>query len=169
MKNFLRVFFLLIAIVSGIGLVIIGIYYVNRNISSIKKLFQSLNEMLEDGNVENKELADVKDEAVAIVKNIEEDVSSDFVKVKKDVVKKINKVKKKFPEKEDEAFGSALSTRQRSIVNYFDTHSSAKMAEISKNFKNVTPRTLRRDLTKLEQLGVLRQEGKTRDAVYKLV
>jgi DeoR/GlpR family transcriptional regulator of sugar metabolism len=43
------------------------------------------------------------------------------------------------------------------------------MIELSSAFPAVTQRTLRRDMDKLESLGVVKQVGKTRDSYYELL
>jgi predicted HTH transcriptional regulator len=62
-----------------------------------------------------------------------------------------------------------LNSRQEQIFNYIKLNSEVKMSSVSQIFNKVTPRTLRRDFEKLQQLGLVRQEGKTRDAVYKII
>lgn len=60
-----------------------------------------------------------------------------------------------------------LSDRQEQIYQFIKQGGEANMPAISSLISGVTDRTLRRDMTKLEKLGLVRQVGKTRNSVYK--
>ncbi len=60
-----------------------------------------------------------------------------------------------------------LTPRSSLLLNYIKQKSPVTMNQISDKFPSVTSRTLRRDLDKLEQLGFVTQEGKTRNSYYK--
>ncbi|MCA9379263.1 DeoR family transcriptional regulator [Candidatus Dojkabacteria bacterium] len=60
-----------------------------------------------------------------------------------------------------------LSDRQEQIYQFIKQSGEANMPAISALVTGVTNRTLRRDMTKLEKLGLVRQVGKTRGSVYK--
>ncbi|BCX13797.1 MAG: hypothetical protein KatS3mg085_329 [Candidatus Dojkabacteria bacterium] len=77
--------------------------------------------------------------------------------------KKKNELKDK---KNDE-----LTDRQKEIVEFLEKFGgeSVKMNLLSKNFNTVTPRTLRRDLQNLVDLGIVKSLGTTKDREYKLI
>lgn len=60
-----------------------------------------------------------------------------------------------------------LTSRQEQIYQHIKQNTEANMASISQLVSGVTNRTLRRDMTKLEKLGLVRQVGKTRDTIYR--
>ncbi len=57
-------------------------------------------------------------------------------------------------------------TRQRAIMTLLDENKSLKMGDLMSKFPDVTARTLRRDMTKLERSGLVKKKGKTRSSVY---
>jgi predicted HTH transcriptional regulator len=61
---------------------------------------------------------------------------------------------------------SLFNERQESLIRLFKEKGSMTMSEVEPLFKGITNRTLRRDLSKLEEKGILRQEGKTKNSVY---
>lgn len=167
MKNFFRALFLLIAIFSLVGIFFIVAYYIYKNVDLFKKFLNGMGDKLADCQLDEKEVDALTDEIIRIEENIGADVKKDIKKAKKDLPKKfesvVSVVSVKGPEK------AVLNARQKEVLNYVKLNSNSKMSSVSKVFNKVTPRTLRRDLQKLEQLGFLRQEGKTRDAIYKIV
>ena len=195
MKNIVKTLLIIIALFSVIGIVFIGVYYIKKNLSLFAKLFSEFDASIEDGELSKKEINDLSDDSVRIVKRISDDIQVDWTGKKdevenfvKDSAKKLGVITESLKdsiEKVEEAFvptkpvrskkvvtkpiSTALNARQKDILNYIKNNSQAKMSTVSKIFSEVTPRTLRRDLGKLEQMGFLRQEGKTRDAVYKIV
>lgn len=187
MKNIVKTFFILIAFFSVIGIVFLGIYYIKKNIALFGKLFNEIVDDSADGELSQSEIEEISDRTVAIIKNIGGDVDSDFAKLKSKAVKIADRVKGKVevfskhgsvskvrktsnsPAVRKKTINGGLNTRQEDILGFIRSNSNAKMSDVSKLFAQVTPRTLRRDLEKLEQLGFLKQEGKTRDAVYKII
>lgn len=77
--------------------------------------------------------------------------------VAKNVVNAVKDVK-------DSAFG--LNSRQESIYKIVKNSQKATMQEFADKIGAVTTRTLRRDLTKLQKLGLIEQIGKTKDSYY---
>jgi predicted HTH transcriptional regulator len=61
---------------------------------------------------------------------------------------------------------SLFNERQESLINLFKERKSMTMSEVEPLFKGITNRTLRRDLSKLEEKGIVKQEGKTKNSVY---
>lgn len=167
MKNFFRVLFLLIAIFSLVGIVFIVAYYIYKNLDLFKRFLSNVESKLDDSDLSEKEISSLVDEVVKIEEKIESDVKKDVKKVKKDLSKKLNRAVSVKNIKSTEKDG--LNARQKEVLNYVKLNSKSKMSSVSKVFNKVTPRTLRRDLQKLEQMGFLKQEGKTRDAIYKIV
>ena len=180
MKSIVKAFFILIAVFSVVGIFLIGFYYIKKNISLFTKLFKEVGAGIEDYELTPDEIDRISDESVRIVKIISKDIENDLGKgkvesfVKESVVQLPIEGPKKVKAKSRKAYSkpvkeSGLNSRQSDILNYIRNNSEAKMSNVSKMFAEVTPRTLRRDLGKLEQMGFVRQEGKTRDAVYKII
>lgn len=155
MSNFLKLVFFLFLLFSGL-IVFVVIYYFFK--------FQK------DGSV-NK----YKDFATKKVKEISKD--SDFKKLQKEFPKDLKsahkevekdlKKAKKIVDKEVKEVKKLLSERQEEIVDFINRVDEMSVSDIVEKFKEVTPRTLRRDLEKLENLGFVRQIGKTKDSRYK--
>lgn len=61
-----------------------------------------------------------------------------------------------------------LNQRQRQIYKYLADNQEADMTSLAKKVKGVTSRTLRRDLGKLVEIGLVSKEGKTKSAKYRL-
>ncbi len=61
---------------------------------------------------------------------------------------------------------AGLNERQNLLLSYIKSKKQANMRDINLNFKNVSQRTLRRDMERLEKLRYVRQSGKTRDSMY---
>lgn len=59
-----------------------------------------------------------------------------------------------------------LNDRQKELLDFVRVYDKVSMGEISEKFDYVSQRTLRRDMDKLQSLGVVNQQGKTRDSVY---
>lgn len=187
MKNIIKTFFVLIAFFSVIGIVFLGVYYIKKNIALFVRLFNEVSNDSSDGELSQSEIEEISDRTVAIIKNISSDVGSDFTNLKNTTVKSADRVKGKVemfskhgsvakvkkasnsPTVRKKTINGGLNTRQEDILGFIRSNSNAKMSDVSKLFAQVTPRTLRRDLERLEQLGFLKQEGKTRDAVYKII
>lgn len=167
MKNFFRALFLLIAISSLVGIVFIVGYYIYKNLDLFKGLLKNIEDKISDYELTSKEVDSLANDVVQLEKKIEKDVKGDVKKVKKEVSKKVSKIAPVKKVKSDK--NETLNARQKEVLSYIKQNSNSKMSSVSKIFNKVTPRTLRRDLEKLEQLGLLRQEGKTRDAIYKIV
>ena len=82
---------------------------------------------------------------------------------------------KKF-EKAGDATGRAvrrkligLDERQKKIINLFGQSNAITNSQIEQAIKGVTRRTLRRDLTELEEMDLIKQHGKTKGSYYTLV
>ncbi len=61
-----------------------------------------------------------------------------------------------------------LNTRQEAIYNLIQDAGEVTMSEIADVIAGVTNRTLRRDTTKLEKLGLIVRRGRTKNSVYRL-
>ena len=61
-----------------------------------------------------------------------------------------------------------LNMRQKKILSLFDKEEKITNEMISSRIQNVSKRTLRRDLTYLEDKGYIRQVGKTKGSYYVL-
>lgn len=62
----------------------------------------------------------------------------------------------------------SLSGRQEEIYQSIKENGQLGMSDIAKRINGVSTRTLRRDMIKLENLGLVRHIGKTKDSIYKL-
>ncbi len=190
MKNSFRLVSLVVAIFSVIGIFIVGYIYIKKNKRLFKALFQNVSEKaeeLEKSVSQNNFLDEVKRE-------IEERVDFDKLesamgtltsvfpaskKPTKTVTKKLKRPSKKVLKKVVRAINESssnkslsvnnLNLRQQQLLDYLRTNLDSKMSNVSAAFSTVTPRTLRRDMEKLESMGFIRQQGKTRDTVYKVM
>ncbi len=61
-----------------------------------------------------------------------------------------------------------LNDRQKKILNLFGKDKQLMNSDIEKEIKGVTRRTIRRDLSELEELGLIKQHGKTKGSYYVL-
>ena len=59
-----------------------------------------------------------------------------------------------------------LNERQENILNLFQKRDTLLPADIYAVAPNLSTRTLRRDMTKLVELGLVLQEGNTKDSRY---
>ncbi len=62
-----------------------------------------------------------------------------------------------------------LNLRQKKILNLLLEVKKIEMSNLKSEFINVTERTLRRDLSKLESEGLIKKSGKTKGSSYQLV
>jgi len=82
---------------------------------------------------------------------------------KKTTSKKPRTVKTKALRQDDNA---GFNSRQSKLLNFIKEGKQVSMKEINSKFDDVTQRTLRRDLDKLENEGFITQQGATRNSVY---
>ncbi|KXK26753.1 MAG: DeoR-like helix-turn-helix domain protein [candidate division WS6 bacterium OLB20] len=61
-----------------------------------------------------------------------------------------------------------LNSRQREIYKHINDKGEIEMNDLAKQIKGVTRRTLRRDLSKLVDEGLVIKQGKTKSAKYVL-
>ncbi len=61
-----------------------------------------------------------------------------------------------------------LNERQEEIYEMIRSGGELTMSDITDSISAVSTRTLRRDMNKLEKLGLIARSGKTKDSVYKL-
>lgn len=79
--------------------------------------------------------------------------------------KKSSKAKTKvLPPKKQES--AEINSRQNILLALLKQHKSLQMKEIEKRIQTVNVRTLRRDLDKLQKLGLISKTGSTKAAVY---
>lgn len=81
---------------------------------------------------------------------------------------KEKKSKKVAPEPSEQLSSFKLTPRQEQIYQLISTDGEVSMPTVSSSISDVSPRTLRRDMTKLENLGLVKRVGKTKDSVYKI-
>jgi len=95
--------------------------------------------------------------------NTLENIKSDFQKETKKIVKEVNKQKEQLVE--------TFSVRQEDLVGFIKSmqKEAFEIKEIAERFKNVSERTLRRDMQKLENMGMIKKVGSTRDSKYKII
>jgi len=100
---------------------------------------------------------------------------SDSLKKSKESVKRniknesknVKKEVQKAASKKVEEVKSNLSPRQKEMLELVQKNVETGMSELSKQFKDVTPRTLRRDLTDLVEKGLIEKMGSTKSTSYK--
>lgn len=61
-----------------------------------------------------------------------------------------------------------LNERQEKIYNFINSEVEVTMQDVESIESSVSTRTLRRDMNKLEKLGLIERVGRTKDSVYKL-
>ena len=93
------------------------------------------------------------------VKKAMDQVSKDAKKTEKKIGKKIATLN----------IVSGLNERQDKILSILKNKRKLNMMEMASEFGDVTSRTLRRDMEKLEKQKIIRQVGKTRDSFYELI
>ena len=81
--------------------------------------------------------------------------------IKEEGEKMIKKTKNKIKSSRDN-----LNRRQKQIIDLFDREEKITNEMISSEISNVSRRTLRRDLSVLEEKGYIRQVGKTKGSYY---
>jgi predicted HTH transcriptional regulator len=62
-----------------------------------------------------------------------------------------------------------LTQRQIDLLNFITKNKEVDMARLRINFTNITERTIRRDLSKLQAIGSIIKLGSTKQAVYKII
>lgn len=157
MKSFLKFLFIIFLIGSGLVIVVLAFYfYENFNPKRIRKIKDAISSQLKDVESEldfTPPIRDVEETLDPIVKEVK--------KTKKKAQKKVAKEVKMLQKK--------ISKRQGEILDYLEENNDIAISDIMKNFSSVSSRTLRRDLSKLEELGHVRQVGKTKDSRYKFL
>jgi predicted HTH transcriptional regulator len=64
------------------------------------------------------------------------------------------------------ARNGSLSARQSQIFESIRASEKSSMKQLASLFQNISDRTLRRDLSKIEALGLIEQVGKTKNSYY---
>lgn len=173
MKNFLKSIFILLSIFSVLGIFVLIYIYIKKNLKVFSNLFNECIDSFKDGILEDKEVESIIERVSVVKEEIEKDVDRVGREFKKEVVVPVKRaskiIDKGVSKKNVKVSKGGLNSRQEQIFNYIKLNSEVKMSSVSQIFNKVTPRTLRRDFEKLQQLGLVRQEGKTRDAVYKII
>jgi len=90
--------------------------------------------------------------------------------INEDFVKKV-KVVNKAVVKEKDNIVWAISERQEEMANFVKTmkKEAFEIKDIAERFKDVSERTLRRDMQKLEKTGLIKQVGSTRNSKYRII
>lgn len=89
-------------------------------------------------------------------------------KQSKESVKPAAKIVAKAKSKAKATVSFDLNERQEAIYQIVKKEAQASMNTFAGKVAGVTTRTLRRDLTKLEKLGLIEQVGKTKDSFYRV-
>jgi len=109
---------------------------------------------------ENRETLDnLKEDIEDKTKNITKEVENQVKGVSKDLTKQSKEIVK------------TLSNRIDAMVDFIKTikKEAFEIKDITERFKDVSERTLRRDLIKLVKMGLIVKEGSTRDTKYKVL
>lgn len=137
---------------------------VDSFVKSIKSAVEEFEDQAEDFQDEAEEWADDFQEKAEVWKTGAEKKAKKFSR-KAD--KKVKELKKQIKELDaDSPF--KLNERQEAIYNVIKSAGEATMSDIGDVIAGVTSRTLRRDTTKLEKLGLIEQVGKTKSSLYRI-
>lgn len=100
------------------------------------------------------------------LENIKEDLGKEVKVVAKAVKKEQAKIERVAKEVAD-----VVSGRQSEMVDFVKSmqKEAFEIKDIADRFKDVSERTLRRDLQKLEKIGLVKQIGSTRNSRYKVL
>lgn len=120
----------------------------------------------------NKEIMKVKETVQDFVNNVPEKVAEAVEKFQLRVeAKKSNPVKKaskKVVKKATKTLATGVG-RIDQLHGFISNKSEITIPEIRKHFSSVSERTLRRDMDKLEKMGVVKQVGKTKNSFYRVL
>lgn len=89
-----------------------------------------------------------------------------FQKPRKNLKKQEPKLKSQVTHKFNQR---QLNSRQFALLEEITKKRKLNMREVSKLLPEVSERTLRRDMDRLENIGLIRQVGKTRDSYYEII
>ena len=139
---------------------------INKDLQNISKKANSLYSKV------SRTLEQNRDGLMDEVKEFEQEILKDknFQKAKETVREIVKKVAPKTPA--PTKITSNLSTgvnRIDKIQRLISDKTEIAIPEIRKHFAGVSERTLRRDMDKLEKLGVVKQVGKTKNSYYELL
>jgi predicted GTPase len=150
----------------GILSFVFFIYFIYKK---AEKLMAFASKLLNDERVSAK-LNQMFNESVVgeMVNQIPEQIENIPAEVEKAVQKVTDTIEKSAPKMAVNTEAFNLNDRQREIYDLIKKEVELNMSAILGKVKNVTDRTLRRDMTKLERLGLINHSGKTRDSVYRL-
>ncbi len=189
----MKKFFIVLAIILTGGLAIFFFSDFDRNSKKVKKAVKSVRKFAEEtiDSVEDNGFAEMgwsdldwtNDEILskkaqqierskpvqdlkAYLSKVEKPVQKIVKEVSKDVKKSEKQIKKKVAALNS---ASGLNERQDKILAMVKNKRKLNMMEIASEFADVTSRTLRRDMEKLEKQKLVRQVGKTRDSFYELL
>lgn len=190
MKNLVKTLLIIVlgfvAIFSVVGiLAYIAYYFLNGN-SNLAKLISrrisGFSEEKDDLLDEDDYLNDSEEEVAAEQESLEENPTvTSQISVPENIETEIMTIEKPAPrpvvraaakvktEKKTTKNKFGLNPRQSDLLKFIKNNDSSTMYDISRVFSKVTQRTLRRDLEKLEKTGLVKQDGKTRNSVYKLI
>lgn len=153
MNNFFKILFFLFLV--STGLIFVAIAYYFYRLGKFDDVKDKLKEEVEDlqKKVEESEIYETfQREILPLI---------DTEPIKKKLVKKETKKK--------EVSTNSAQLRQDAILNFLKSNNEATISEITEEFNDVSSRTLRRDMDKLEKLGLVKQFGKTKDSRYKFI
>ncbi|MEP7103823.1 MAG: DeoR family transcriptional regulator [Candidatus Dojkabacteria bacterium] len=140
--------------------------WTNDEILKRKKDNKSKAKNDENKKEQTKEVESITKDLQTYLSKVEEPVKEVARKIEKSsIVKKLSPVNKTVALKSSLAFND----RQDRIISMIKDKRKLNMGEIASKFPDITSRTLRRDMEKLEKLKVTKQIGKTRDSYYVLV
>lgn len=159
MKNYLKIIIFLILCFTGLIFIVIAIYFFSLNKAKrLNILLQFLNiNKRSNSKIENKIIEKVE---VAKEDKIEKNLEAKVGPKPKTIKSKVNNTKN---------IEKKLSERQKDVLKIFSNKSEITLSDIVNKFQNVSSRTLRRDLSKLEELSYIKQFGKTKNSIYKSI
>lgn len=156
----------LVGLVKFVVFIGVSIYLVYKYWDQLKQKLDELRSRYSFLDKAAKKLeASIKEMEVSSKDKIEE-VEAAIAEVKDEVEKKGNEVSSYAKSVAKDSF--RLNKRQEAIYNLIQDAGEVTMAEIADVIAGVTNRTLRRDTTKLEKLGLIVRKGRTKNSVYRL-
>lgn len=177
MKNYFKALVVIFTILSGAFVFVIGFYFWNKyfkNGFNQEKLEKDIKKYVKNIEKVKKELKNEINSEIESISNriessLEESLQSEIALSEfPQKVPSKKSTKKKIVTSTKSAKGISLNERQSELLSYISNKGSVGMSEISQNFINVSERTLRRDMDKLESLGKVTQLGRTKNSTYKL-
>lgn len=166
-KFFKYILILFLVLFSFVGIIVAALYLFQiANKKYGKELRVLKGELLHGGRVAKGFVERLQAEKVQDVGRDMESIAKNLVKQESPKVdQKAEKVQKESRKTAVTKKSSGINDRQKQILNLIKNDAKVSMKDISSHF-NTTTRTLRRDLTNLEEGGYISHVGSTKNSYY---